>query len=80
MNNEGRLMKRQKLNFSFHKRSMRSQSHLLLETEICGVKTRGDKILNPLDRKNPDSTYVEINPEDLRTLMTEYLENKKFVS
>jgi len=36
---------------------MRAQTHLLLETELHGVKTRGDKFLNPLDRKNPDAKY-----------------------
>lgn len=50
-------MRRQKLNISFHKRGMRGQTHLLLETELHGVKTRCDKILNPLDRKNPDAAY-----------------------
>ena len=53
---------------------------MLLKTELHGVKTRCDKILNPLDRKNPDATYVEINPEQLRSLVIDYLENKKFAA
>jgi hypothetical protein len=59
---------------------MRGQSYLLLETEISGVQTRCDKILNPLERKNPDASYIEINPDQLRSLVTDYLDNKKSVS
>ena len=59
---------------------MRGQSHLLLETDLHGVKARCDKVLNPLDRKNPDATYAEVNPEQLRALVVEYLENKKYAS
>ena len=73
-------MKRQKSNISFHKRGMRGQSHLLLETSISGVQTRKDKILNPLDRKNPDANYIEIDPEYLRTYINDYLEEKKSVT
>lgn len=67
-------MKRQKLNFNFHKRGMRNQSHLLLEKSISNVEALGDKIINPLDRKHPNAAYHEINPDELRSLVNDYLE------
>ena len=78
INNEGRFAKKQKLNNNFHKRAMRGQSHLLVENAIAGVKTVGDKILNPLDRKNPYASYIEVNPDELRKITTEYLDARKF--
>lgn len=57
---------------------MRGQSHLLVENAIAGVKTVGDKILNPLDRKNPYASYIEVNPDELRKITTEYLDARKF--
>ena len=53
---------------------MRNQSHLLLEKSISNVEALGDKIINPLDRKHPNAAYHEINPDELRSLVNDYLE------
>lgn len=59
---------------------MRSQSHLLLLTQISGVPTRCDRVLNPLDHKLFDASYIEIEPDALRKLITDYLDVKKSIS
>jgi hypothetical protein len=35
-------------------------------------------MLNPLDRKNPYSSYIEVNPDEIKRITTEYLEARKF--
>lgn len=58
---------------------MRNQSHLLLEKSISNVEALGDKIINPLDRKHPNAVYHEINPDELRSLVNDYLEQRKLI-